>query len=162
MITVKDSNEFKRLLQALAKDIVDAHISYQLYKDLLAALHEHHLVAIQSNTFLSLTLEAHLNACLHVLCRIYDQNVNALHLRSLLLTISQNSHCFDENEFRERLKDNPYVNSLAQSPRKPDPTILEEDIRSCFFEDPLVKILMIHRGNRIAHINANNIAIKNI
>jgi hypothetical protein len=41
MIKVRDSTEFGRLLDALADDIVRAHIHYQLYKDLRQALYDH-------------------------------------------------------------------------------------------------------------------------
>lgn len=158
MIEVKDSAEFSRLLVALSGDIVNAHIHYRLYRDLREALRQHHLVAVQSNTFWSLTLQAHLNACIHVLCRVYDQNLKAaLHLRSWLATIKENLHLFDEDQFRERLKDNPFVDSLAQSPRKPDSALLDQDIRSCSVEDPLVKTLTIHRGSRIVHKSARNV-----
>ena len=157
MIEVKDSAEFGRLLEALSREIVDAHIHYRLYRDLREALHQHPLVAVQSNTFWSLTLQAHLNACIHVLCRVYDQNPKALHLRSWLSTIKENLHLFDEDQFRERLRDNPFVESLAQSPRKPDSALLEQDILSCSVEDPLVKTLTIHRGSRIVHKSARNV-----
>lgn len=157
MIEVKDSAEFGRLLVALSRDIVDAHIHYRLYRDLCEALRQHYLVVVQSNTFWSSTLEAHLNACIHVLCRVYDQNPTALHLRSWLATIKENLHLFDEDQFRERLKDNLFVDSLAQSPRKPDSVLLDQDIRSCSVEDPLVKTLTINRGSRIMHKSARNV-----
>ena len=35
MISVNDSAEFERLLKALSDDIVDAHIHYRLYEDLI-------------------------------------------------------------------------------------------------------------------------------
>ena len=157
MINVADSAEFGRLIEAMSRDIVNAQIHYKLYRDLHAALSEHRIVEAQSRTFWSLTLQAHLNACIHLLCRVYDQNPKALHLRSWLLTIRENLNLFDEEEFRERLKDNPYVDSLAKDPRKPDHTILERDLLLCSTDDPLVKTLQIHRGSRIVHRSAKNI-----
>jgi hypothetical protein len=56
MIKVKDSIEFERLLNALADDIVIAHIHYQLYKDLRQALSDHPRVVAESTVFWQLTL----------------------------------------------------------------------------------------------------------
>lgn len=157
MINIKDSAEFERLLQALSNDVVDAHIHYQLYKELIEAISKHPLVVRQSNTFWTFTLQAHLNSSIYALFRAYDQNASSLHLRSWLNTIKDNLHLFDETGFRERLKDNPYVASLAQDSKKPDEAILTEDIAACSNSDPAVKKLTIYRGSRIAHRNAKNL-----
>jgi hypothetical protein len=157
MIKVGDSTEFGRLLEALAADIIRAHNHYQLYKDLWQALHDHPRAEIQSRTFWQLTLTAHFSTCMQMLCRAYDQEANSLHLHNWLLAIQENLHLFDQEEFRRRLKDNPFAESLAQAPWKPDPAILEEDIRLCSPNDPLVKTLIIHRNTYVAHTGAKNI-----
>jgi hypothetical protein len=154
MIEVTDSAEFKRLMKALASDIVNAHIHYQLFKDLNEYLRDHSLVASQSNTFWHFTLQAHLNTAIYTLCRIYDQNDTSLHLYNWLTTIRENLHLFDEDQFRERLRDNPFVDSSAQHPRKPPQEELDEDIRSCSNEDARVKALTVRRGSDIAHRSA--------
>jgi hypothetical protein len=74
-----------------------------------------------------------------------------------LLTIKANLHIFDNENFRERLRDNPFVENLAKDPRRPDAAALDADIASCAIDDPLVKTLMIHRGSTIAHRNAKNV-----
>jgi AbiU2 len=157
---VNDSTEFDDLLRGLADDIVHAHIHYQLYRELHQSLCEHPLVTPQSNTLWQLTLNAHINTCMQSLCRGYDQDTKALHLRSWLLTIRENLHFFDQDEFRRRLKANPFVQSLARMPRKPNQTILEEDIRLCSPRDLLVKTLVIHRNSYVAHTDAKNIIAK--
>lgn len=157
MTSIKDSAEFERLLKALSNDVVDAHIHYQLYKKLIEAISKHPLVVHQSNTFWTFTLQAHLNSSVYALFRAFDQNMSSLHLRSWLSTIQANLHLFDETGFRERLKDNPYVASLAKNLRKPDTALLEEDIAVCSCSDSVVKKLTIYRGSRIAHRNAKNI-----
>jgi AbiU2 len=154
MINIKDSAEFERLLKALSDDIIDAHIHYQLYQDLIEAITKYPLVVQQSNIFWTHTLQAHLNSSVFALFRAYDQHLRSLHLRSWLTTIEENLHLFDDKAFRERLKDNPYVASLVQDVRKPDPAVLAEDIALCSSTDPIVKKLTIYRGNRIAHRNA--------
>jgi len=157
MISVKDSAEFKRLLKVLSDDVVDAHIHYGLYHDLVEAIGKHPLVVHQSSVFWSYTLQAHLNSSVYALCRAYDQNMKSLHLRSWLITIQENLHLFDEEEFCERLKDNPYVASLARDSRKPDATVLADDIATCSSSDPIVRKLTIYRGSRIAHRNAKSL-----
>lgn len=156
MIPFRDENEFKRLLEGLANDIVDANIHYKLYKDLLSAIEEFPLVVAQSNTFWSTTLKSHLNLRLHMLTKAYDQNDRALHLLSFLETIKANLALFTEARFRDRKLDEPYVDSLASESRIPDLASLEKDISLCSTNDPLVKMLIIHRGDTIAHRNARH------
>lgn len=158
MIEFRDWQEFERLLTGLADDIVDAHVHYQLYKDLLSAREEFPLVMIQSNTFWSTTLKAHLGTSLNMLTRAYDQNPRALHLHSLLQTIKANPSLFTEVNFRERKKNNPHVDSLASECRILDEATLEADIACCSAQDLLVKTLTVHRGNVLAHRNARNTA----
>jgi len=52
------------------------------------------------------------------------------------------------------------VESLSQAPWKPDQAILEEDIRLCSPDDPMVKTLTIHRNSHVAHTEAKNIIAK--
>lgn len=158
MIPFSNENEFKRLLEGLANDILDAHVHYKLYKDLLSTIKEFPLVVAQSNTFWSMTLKSHLSTSLYMLTKAYDQHTNALHLLSFLQTIKANSVFFSEANFRERMRDNPHLNSLASESRVLDLTSLEEDISLCSVDDPLVNTLIVHRGNAIAHRNAKNTA----
>ena len=154
MISIRDAVEFEQLLNALSHDVVDAHIHYQMYEELVGAIQHHPLVVQQSNTFWTFTLQAHLNSSVYALFRTYDQDTRALHLRSWLLTIQENLHLFDEESFRDRLKDNPYVASLAANSRKPDVATLADDIALCSCNDPIVKRMTVYRSNRIAHRNA--------
>jgi hypothetical protein len=139
MIKVKDSTEFMRLLNALADDIVIAHIHYQLYKDLRQALSDHPKVAAESKTFWQLTLNANIHTSTLTLSRVYDKEKNSIHLYSWLLTIRKNPHLFD----------------LPQASQKPDKATLEKDIRLCSSDDPQVKTLKNLRDKVIAHKDAN-------
>ncbi|MBI3771528.1 MAG: hypothetical protein HY272_02335 [Gammaproteobacteria bacterium] len=158
MIPIKNAAEFTRLLVALSEDVIDANIHYRLYCDLLDARDKYPRVIAQSPAFWGITLKSHLNSCLHLLTRVFDQDQRALHLKSWLITIKENISFFDEINFRERLKNNPFIDSLAQDPRRPDDQQLDSDIASCSDSDELVKRLIIHRGNSIAHRNAKNAA----
>lgn len=158
MILFGNENEFKRLLEGLSNDILDAHMHYNLYKDLNSSIKEFPLVVSQSNTFWSMTLKSHLNTSIHMLTKAYDQHSDALHLLSFLQTIKANPALFSEANFMERKKDNPYVESLAAESRVPELMDLEKDISLCSRENHLVNTLIIHRNSAIAHRNAINTA----
>jgi hypothetical protein len=57
-ITIKSTDELNKLLDALAKDIVDANIYYKLYIGLTSSLPDYPDEANLSNTFWYLTLRA--------------------------------------------------------------------------------------------------------
>ena len=96
-IKIQNSEEFLRLLNALVDELVAAQIHFKLRQDLYAAMPEYSEEFGQSWTFWSLTLEAHMDAVVHRLCRAYDQRGGSppsLNLRNLLDTIEANLHFF--------------------------------------------------------------------
>jgi len=152
-INVSDSAEFKRLLEALVDELIDARDHFRLHQNLDAAIPEYGVEFNQSPAFWTMTLSAHMDATLIRLCKAYDLsegNPN-LNLRNFLETIEANLHFFDEPNFRERLKDNAFVDSLAAHPRKPDPMQLQKDLGSVSKVDSLVKKLTTWRHCYIAH-----------
>jgi hypothetical protein len=152
-ITISDSADFKRLLEALVGELIDAREHFRLHQNLDAAIPEYGAEFNRCPVFWSLTLSAHMDATLIRLCKAYDQydGKPSLNLRNFLETIKANLHLFDEPNFRERLKDRAFVDSLAAHPRKPDPTQLQKDLESVSYADPLVKALTIWRHNYFAH-----------
>ncbi len=152
-IDVKDSAEFKRLLESLVDELIDAHDHFRLHQDLDAAIPDYQAEFNQSAAFWTFTLSAHMDATLPRLCKAYDlyEGKPSLNLRNFLETIQANLHFFDEPNFLERLKDNPFVDSLAAAPRKPDSAQLQKDLESVSNADPLVKKLTIWRNNYFAH-----------
>jgi len=148
-IDVSDSAEFKRLLEALADELIDAHDHFRLHQDLNATIPEYQVEFNQSAEFWTITLSAHMDATLLRLCKAYDlyEGKPSLNLRNFLETIQANLHLFDEPNFRERLKDNPFVDSLAASARKPDAAQLQQDLESASNANPSVKKLTIWRHN---------------
>ncbi|MBB6247219.1 hypothetical protein [Rhodanobacter sp. A1T4] len=156
MIAVKTSEEFSRLLESLANDVVHANIHWKQWNDLASALDAQPQVWAQSRTFWHLTLNANIFTALQSLCRAYDQHQKSLHLLSWLKTIQANTHLFGQDEFKRRLAGNPFVDSLATAPRAPDPNVLEQDIELCSISDPDVRLLMQYRGNFLAHRNAKS------
>jgi hypothetical protein len=152
-IHVSDSAEFKRLLEALVDELIDAHDHFKLHQRLDAAIPNYGPEFNQSPAFWSMTLSAHMDATLIRLCKAYDlyEGKPSLNLRNFLETIQANLRLFDERNFRVRLKDNPFVESLAAHPRKPDPMQLRKDLESVGQGDPLVKKLTIWRNNYFVH-----------
>ena len=148
---IRDDVELGRLLDGLASDIVDAHVHYKMHNDLIEALCANPVVARESNTFWHMTVSAHIRLSQAMLARAYDQEHQSLHLKSWLVLIRDNPEMFSMENFRKRMKDNPYIDSLASEYRVPDPEQLKADIALCSDGDPLVSILIRHRSNEGAH-----------
>jgi hypothetical protein len=159
-IQIVDSAEFQNLLEALASELVEANIHFKLYADLTGVISEYQEEYNQSTAFWSLTFQAHLDVAVFRLCKIYDQHTKALNLKNLLDTIKANIFVFDTRNFRERLKDNPFVESLSDESRKPDEKQLETDLVYVSEENPLVKHLIVWRNNFFAHRSAKNVITK--
>ncbi len=153
-IKIKSEDELNKLLDALALEIVDANICYRLYCDLIDSIKENEKVFRQSNTFWHFTFNSLHDAQMIRLCRVFDQESSSLNLFNLLETIKANVHFFDEKHFRQRLKDNAFVDSLAEDDRVPSESQLDKDIWFASNKNPLVKKLMIWRNNIIAHRSA--------
>jgi hypothetical protein len=154
-INIKNSNDLNKLLDKLSFEIVDANIYHQLYRNLIDSIESNAKAFSQSNTFWSLTLNSLSDARMIRLCRVFDQQKNALNLYNFLLTIKANTHFFKEEHFRDRLKDNVFVDSLSEINRIPDDKQLDNDIFYSSKDNLLVKKLMIWRNNIIAHQGAS-------
>lgn len=147
-----NSKDFNKLLNALTEEIGLANVYFRLYKDLKSAISHYQSEFNQSNTFWYLTLSSILDTSLLRLCRIYDANPRVNSLLNLLNTIKENLDIFDERNFRERLKDNPFVDNLAKYKRKPEQKQLDLDIEFVNMDsNKLVKNLFMWRNNIVAH-----------
>lgn len=153
-IKIKSAHELDKFLNALEFEIVDANIYHRLYSDLVNSRKDYAREFSQSNTFWSFTFEALHDARMIRLCRVFDQGSKSLNLFNLLETIKANTHFFDKEHFQQRLKDNAFVDSLAEVDRIPNETRFDNDIRFASDQNPLVKKLMIWRNNIIAHRGA--------
>lgn len=153
-IKVKNSEDLNKLLGALAQEIVDANICHRLYCDLTSSIKENAKAFSQSNTFWNFTFLSLDDARIIRLCRVFDQESSSLNLYNLLETIKANLHYFKEDHFRERLKENPFVELLARDNRLPDKGQLNKDIWFASRKNPLVRKLILWRHNIIAHLGA--------
>jgi hypothetical protein len=157
-IKISSADEFERLLNALCDETVNACIHFRLYTDLEAARPEYATAFHQSWTFWSLTFQSHWDTTLFRLCKIYDQHSTSLNLRNLLDTIENNIGIFDVENFRERLKGNAFVDSLASGAKRPDIAKLKKDRETVSDSDPHVKALVFWRNNFFAHRSAKHVA----
>ncbi len=152
--SIRSSEEFAHLLKALVDDIRFSHDCYQLYRKLGQASQEYTVEFCQTPAFWYVTRGALIDTAMLRLCRVYDQHNSANHLHGLLLTIKANPGIFEEAQFRERLKDNPHVDSLAKHGTVPDRFELERDLALTSVDDPDVSVLYKWRGSVVAHSNA--------
>jgi hypothetical protein len=153
-IDIQTGAELSKLLDTLAHEIVDAHIYHKLFSDLTDSITEYSREFQQSNTFWGLTIDSLKEARLIRLCRVFDQNSDGLNLVNLLETIKANLHLFQEEHFRDRLRNNAFIDSLAETNRVPSPDQLDGDIDYASSRNPLVKKLMIWRNKIVAHRDA--------
>jgi len=154
-LEIDDARQFRQLLTALLDEVVDARFHFNLHQDLVKASDEYFKEFSQSPTFWGLTFSAHIDVVVLRLCRVYDTDRSALNLRNLLDTIKANLNIFDQPSFRERLKGNSFVDSLAADSKPPDAGQLEKDIQAVCDSNPLVRKLVLWRHNYIAHRNSH-------
>jgi hypothetical protein len=153
-------DEFRSLLTALLDDLTDARFNFRLHQSLVAATKEYAEEFGQSLTFWNLTFGALIDAVVIRLCRAYDTQSGAvLNLGNLLEAIRLNMSIFDEPNFRERLKGNVFVDSLAANLKPPDPEQLQKDIEAVSVSDPLVNKLIKWRHNYIAHRSSTSVLV---
>jgi hypothetical protein len=153
-IRIKNSDDLDRLLDASAEEIVAAHGCHRLYCGLVDAYGEYKDEMNRTPAFWEFTIASLRDMRFLRLCRIYDQEPKRLNLHNLLDTIRQNPHLFDREEFRQRLKENQFVDSLASHPRTPDPRDIEKHLAYVSEENPTVKKLIVWRNNVLAHRGA--------
>ncbi len=153
-IKIASPKELNRLLDALSDDIVQANIYYRLFRDLDASREQYTHEFSQSETFWFLVMGAIRDAFLVRACRVYDKHDKSLNLVNLLDTVKANLNLFSRAEFRQRLKDNAFVESLADQDRVPCSRQLDEDIEFASTRNPHVLGLFHFRNNILAHRGA--------
>ena len=141
---MSDYEAFQALTQRLVEEVRGATMHYDLYCALRKSVPEHGRALNRSRHFWSLTFNAHLEACRIALCRVYDQDRRSLGLRNWL------EHFRDEvlptiDDAEERAE-NHYSSPVSASD-------VEGDLALVSATDPLVKTLVIQRGNAVAHVS---------
>ncbi len=153
-IKIEDHEDLKKSLEILALEIVNASYFFELYRNLQKSTKEYGVEISQSNVFWVTVLEALQDSWMIKLCRVYDSHSKGLNLYNFLDTIQVNLHLFETHNFKERMKDNKFVELLALANRMPDEEQLDKDLLFAGTRNPLVKKLILWRGNLVAHRNA--------
>ena len=143
--------QFSALFMALARDVVDAHIFWDQAKALRTQMEQWPEVHTEGSAFWLYALEAHQRTALSCLCRVFDQEPSALHLRSLLLLTSNHRHYFGKGAAAQRQADDPFAQWLPDDAVAPEPAQVAADIALCERTDPDVAALALFRDNFIAH-----------
>ncbi len=149
-IRLRSEADFRVLLVSVISDAQEASFHWRLHRLLRASIRRYVRELNEANAFWSLTINAHRDAALFRVARLYDP-YGGLGLPVLLDTIAHNLSMFDERSFRARLKDNPFVNSLAAGVRPPAPSQLRKDAVSVSSRDRLVLKLLDLRNQELAH-----------
>jgi hypothetical protein len=155
-IRVRSEAEFERLRDRIDLEASHATHHWDLLKGLEASREDYYLEMSVSNTFWHLTCIAQRDAVLSGLCRLYDKHGGALSLGRFILTVKANRDLFSDVAFRERLKDNPYVDTLVNH-RAIDDAELDRELASVSGSDPLVSRLWDLRDTVISHTDADRI-----
>jgi hypothetical protein len=112
----------------------------------------------ETPAFWNFTLNAHYDATLFRLARLYDQHDCSLGLKRFLLTVKASVEYFSDGARRKRLNHNPFVEGLLS--RKLNPATLGGDIwRVSQDGDPLVGRLCNLRNQFLSHVEPNSVRL---
>lgn len=151
---IRHEKDVDTLINAIAADALDARHQRELHRNLVAAAGACEREFAQARTFWWLTVRAHADVVLYRLARLHGQREDAVSLKSWLGVLAENVELFDARRFRQRLRDNPFVKSLAQTARRPDDEQLRRDRESVSARDPSVAKLVALRNTALVHRDA--------
>ena len=140
-------DKFRKAFQTLALDLGAAANHLDLRRRLGEASAGPHQAAFDlSRSFWWLTLQAHEDVVLFRLCRVYDQDLNALSLRTLLLRIQETPADARPNEgMASALGASDLMNKALEPAIAADLAFVDQD------SNDRVKHLMMWRHKEIAH-----------
>jgi hypothetical protein len=155
---IRTHDQLHKVFNAMAAELVEANCHFTLLVDLTKMHKRYWREFSQSPAFWHLTRRAHQDAVVLRLCKAYSQDLDSVNLRTFLKTIEANRQFFDADHFRERLRTNPHVESLAADPRHPTPARLRRDLNTVLQESqPRVRNLMMWRHKYYAHRDPSKI-----
>jgi hypothetical protein len=160
-IRVASEKEFERLLDHMAEEAHRASDHWHLLKGLVAVRKKYEVEMYESRAFWGFTLNAHHDATLFRLARLYDQHDCSLSLKRFLLTVKASVEYFSDGARRARLKENPFVEGLLS--RKLNLSTLGGDIRRVSQErDQLVHRLCKLRNEALSHVEPNPVRLATV
>jgi len=145
-----NAENIKTALELLMHDIGYAGIYNKLYLDLEEYRSKYPVAFNESNTFWYLTFESLKESVMLRLCRICDTEKNSISFINLLYALKGCGEYFNKDEFKIRLKDNPFVDSLAEYDCQIDLNIIENQIVE-FNSNKTVKKIILWRNNFVVH-----------
>ena len=107
----------------------------------------------QAQYFFTFTIKAHLDDVLLILSRILDRHEDSLSIWKFLDFAEQNLEIFSTEVFRQRMKGNPYYESLIESHTPVTPKEVDEDKQKLEKLEQTVNNLTTWRNKVIAHID---------
>ena len=107
----------------------------------------------QAPHFFTYTIKAHLDDTLLTLSRILDRHKKQLSIWKFLNFAEQNHEIFSTQAFRQRMKGNPYYESLTESHTPVTPEDVDEDRQKLESIQNTVNNLTAWRNKVIAHID---------
>jgi hypothetical protein len=143
-------------IDVLQRDVFRAKVHFDIFKGLMEAWPEYNQEIRNSPCFWNFTMQAHIDAAVVGLCRIYDEDDAALQLKRFLEeSIEKNPNLFNEAAFKTRLQGQTHrdVEGLAKYTRNLNSEQLKRDRWFCSNDNPLVKTLRAYRNNMVAHFN---------
>jgi hypothetical protein len=152
----RSPEKLSKEIDVLQRDVFRAKVHFDIFKGLMEAWPEYNPEIRNSPCFWNFTMQAHIDAVVAGLCRIYDGNRVALQLtRFLEESVKKNPNLFSKAAFEARLKGQAHrdVEGLAKYPRSLNYEQLTKDLWFCSDENPLVKTLRLWRKNIVAHFN---------
>jgi hypothetical protein len=146
---VKMANELKARFENINEELRAAKTHFHIFNALRDPGTQLKKDLDRAPLFWSFTRQAHLQAAVISLCRIFDHHRDGIHFLGLLEAIRQNAQLFDRQNFQKREKDSFFT--LASNARIPTAKEIDRDIEFCGIRSPLVATLRKWRNNAIAH-----------
>jgi hypothetical protein len=143
--------QFEQIIKEVTEDLFNAKYQSRLYWKINSLVDNYKLN--QSRAFWTIILKALQESAVLSLARAYDKHPKSVHLMTLIDFIISNTHIFEVEYFKNRLKENPYRDNLAKRTIIPTQENLRADRNLVSNKDPLVNKLIAMRGNVIAHKN---------
>ncbi len=153
-IEISGGDQLEHLIKRVAAEVQEAHGLHRLLRELHEALATSDPRYFNFPTYWTFCLLGLRDAYLLRLSRVFDQERRSLSLRNLLLTIRENTDLFETDEFKARLADNEFVDSLASEVRVPSKERIDADLAYVGTRNPIVKRLVRWRNTSGAHLGA--------
>jgi hypothetical protein len=145
------AGELAAEMESLQEELRHASTHFHLFTSLRDSVSKFQTELEKAPLFWSFTMNAHLQAAVIYICRIFDRHKRGSNFSRLLENIQNHLLLFDREQFWEPNKDN--ILKLRPSPIRPSEKMLKSDIEFCDVQNPLIATLKNWRDHAIAHKN---------